>query len=457
MSPQVTEDPSAAPRARSNIYVFFLASVVAISGFLFGFNTAVINGVLLFLQGQFALTNLQTEAATSALLLGCLLGAAGASLVGDRFGRRKSLVWTAVIFLISTLFTAVANSVLAFSLGRLTGGLAIGISSVLTPVYISEIAPADRRGALVAMHQLAIVIGILISYVVNWSLAGLGAGSWRWMIGIAAIPSVLFFIGLLGVPESPRWLIARGQLDRGYAVLERIFGSKEAEIESARVKSASGSEQGSWREVFSKALRKPLIIALGIAILSQITGINAVLYYGSILIGDHFPGQTKSTALIASVIIGVANLLGTVLAMRYLDRWGRRPMLLTACGGMALSLAVLVWGVGSGDLPSVVLLASVIAYVGSFAFGMGSVLWVLISEIFPNKIRGRAASLATSMLWICTLLVASTFLSVLRVLGVAGTFAVFSVLSAAGFVFVLRYVPETRGKTLEQIQSEWRP
>ena len=436
-------------------YIVFLATIVAISGFLLGFNTAVISGVLVFLRVQFALSNAATEIATSAILLGCLLGAAGASLIGDRFGRRKSLLLAAVVFAGSTLMTALANSVTVFSLGRLAGGLAIGLSSVLTPVYISEIAPARNRGTLVSMNQMAIVIGILTAYLVNWTMAGLGQSSWRWMLGVAVIPALLLFFGLLGVPESPRWLISHGQSEKGRRVLTRFLGPAEADAQLVQMEQSAVGEQGSWREVFARPMRRPLTIALGLAILCQITGVNAVLYYGSILISEHLHGQTTNSALLTSVIIGCANLVSTLLAMRFLDRWGRRPMLLTAAGGMAISLTILIFAFHATGLPAWVVLASIIGYTAFFAFGMGPVPWVVISEIFPNKIRGRAASIATSALWSGTLLVTFTFLSLIRALGVSGTFAIFAILSAFSFVFVLTMVPETRGKTLEEIQQQW--
>ncbi|MGC2620233.1 MAG: sugar porter family MFS transporter [Acidobacteriaceae bacterium] len=437
------------------MYVLFLAVVAAISGFLFGFDTAVINGVLLFLRRQFSLSNLQTEVAASALLLGCLLGAAGASLIGDRIGRRKSLLLAAILFGTSTIGAALANSVFVFSIGRLLGGLAIGLASVLTPVYIAEVAPARTRGRLVSMNQLAIVVGILAAYVVSWALAGLGDSSWRWMLGVAAIPSLAFFIGLLFIPESPRWLIDNGQREKGRAVLARIYGPEEAEIQVRLVEEAANTEEGTWREVFAPAMRRPLVVALGLAILCQITGINTVLYYGSILISEHFHGESAGAALMANVIIGCTNLISTLIALRCLDRWGRRSMLLTASAGMAVSLAIFVIVNRIPGIPPLAILACVIGYTGFFAFAMGPVPWVVIAEIFPNKIRGRAASVATSTLWTSTLIITFTFLSLVHALGVSGTFGIYAILCVVSFVFIWKLVPETRGKTLEQIQREW--
>lgn len=451
----VVEATPGGAKARSPIYVLFLAVVAAISGFLFGFDTAVINGVLLFLQREFALSTVQTEVAASALLLGCLLGAAGASLIGDRFGRRTSLLVAAFLFAVSTLVAALAPSMTVFALGRLAGGLAIGLSSVLTPVYIAEVAPARNRGRLVSMNQLAIVVGILVAYVVGRALAGLGTASWRWMLGVAALPAIGFFLGLLFIPESPRWLISHGQREKGHRVLARIYGRLQADVEVKAVEDAASGEEGSWSEVFSRSMWRPLTIALGLAILCQITGINTVLYYGSILISQHFSGQTTGSALTANVIIGCTNLVCTLIALYCLDRWGRRTMLLAGSCGMTMALALFVVMDRIPGTPPPLMLACILGYTGFFAFAMGPIPWVVIAEIFPTKIRGRAASIATSTLWMGTLVVTLTFLSLIRALGVGGTFGIYAALSAVGFVFIWKWVPETRGKTLEQIQREW--
>jgi len=452
----VGEKARGGAHAQSPWYVLFLAGIAAISGFLFGFDTAVINGVLFFLRRQFALDNFQLEIAASSLLLGCLLGAAGASLIGDRLGRRRSLLFAALLFAVSTVGAALAHTLLLFSAGRLMGGLAIGLASCLTPVYIAEIAPARNRGTLVSMNQLAIVVGILSAYVVSWKLAFLGETSWRWMLGVAAIPSLAFFLGLLTIPESPRWLILNGRREQGALVIARIFGRDEGAAQIQAIEVAGNAEDGSWREVFGKPMRKRLGVALSLAVLSQVTGINTVLYYGSIIISDHFPGQSAGTAFLANVIIGVTNLLFTLVAMLFLDRWGRRTMLLCATAGMGLSLLVLVAGLHLPGTSPNVMLASVICYVASFAFGMGPVVWIVISEIFPSKVRGRAASVATSTLWTSTLGVTFTFLSLVKILGISGTFAIYAFLCLVGFAYTWKCVPETRGKTLEQIQQEWQ-
>jgi len=441
--------------AQSMTYVVLLATTTAISGFLFGFDTAVINGVLLFLRRQFDLSNLQTEIAASSLLLGCLLGAAGASMVGDRYGRKKSLIFSAILFAMSALGAAGANSVALFSVARLLGGLAIGLASALTPVYIAEISPSKNRGTLVSLNQLAIVIGILIAYLVSWELSGLGENSWRWMLAVAAVPSLAFFVGLLAIPESPRWLLSRGRHSEGERVLARIFGARAAQEQVQAVEQAAATEEGSWRELFSKDMRKRLSVGMMLALFSQITGINTVLYYGSIIIKEHFPAQSTNMALVANVIIGTVNLIFTIVAMIYLDRWGRRVILMTASGGMGISLTLLVVGLNLHHVSPVLMLVSILLYVSFFALGMGPGPWLIMSEIFPTKVRGRAASIATSTLWSGTLVVTFTFLSLVKVLNLWGTFAVYGALSFVCLVYVWKMIPETKGRTLEQIQKVW--
>jgi sugar porter (SP) family MFS transporter len=430
-----------------------LATITAISGLLFGFNTAVINGVLLFLRQQFAPTNLATEIAASSLLMGALLGAGAASMVGDRYGRKKSLLLSAALFVISPLAAAMANTVAFFSMARLICGFAIGLASVLTPVYIAEISSPRNRGALVSINQLAIVIGILASYLVSWQFSGIGRNSWRWMLIVAAIPSLVFFIGLFAIPESPRWLISKGRQDEAEPILARIVGQTSARHELQAISQTTESEEGSWREIFSKGMRPRLMIGALLALASQITGVNTVLYYGSVIVREHFPGQSANMALIANVIIGTINLIFTIVAMIFLDRWGRRGILMTASAGMGLALTALVIGLNLHNVPPVLILVSILFYVAFFALGLGPGPWLIISEIFPTKVRGRAASVATSILWSGALLVTFTFLSLVKALGLAGVFAVYGVLSFSCFLFVCKAVPETKGRTLEQIQE----
>jgi sugar porter (SP) family MFS transporter len=384
-----THSEMSGAKAQSMSYVVLLAATTAISGFLFGFDTAVINGVLFFLRRQFALSNLQTEVAASSLLLGCLLGAACASMIGDRYGRKKSLIASAILFAVSALGAAAANSVALFSAARLVGGLAIGLASVLTPVYIAEISPSKNRGTLVSLNQLAIVIGILSAYLVNWQVSRLGESSWRWMLAVAAIPSLAFFAGLLAIPESPRWLLSRGRHNEGERILARIFGSVAAREQVEAVERAAAAEEGSWREVFSPNLRKRLGVGMFLALFCQITGINTVLYYGSIIVSEHFPGQSTNMALIANVIIGTVNFFFTIVAMIYLDRWGRRAILLTASGGMGVALTTLVIGLNIQGVSPVLMLAPFFCMLPSSRLAWGQDRGSSFPRSSPLKCEGE--------------------------------------------------------------------
>ena len=410
---------------------------------------------MLFLRRQFAPSDLGSEIAASAILVGALLGAAGASVIGDRYGRKKSLMFSAVLFTITPLAAAAANSVAWFSLARLFGGLAIGLASVLTPVYIAEISPSKKRGALVSLNQLGIVIGILAAYIVGWWLSGLGENSWRWMLAVAAAPSLIFFSGLFAIPESPRWLISRRRTNEATRTLVRLLGETEAAAQVRAINHSTAAEQGSWRELFSRDMRKRLGVGMALALFSQLTGVNAVLYYGAVILSEHFPSQSPGMALASNVIIGMVNLIATIVAMIFVDRWGRRVLLMTASGGMAVGLAVLVVGLNVRDVSAYPMLASILLYVAFFAFGMGPGPWLIISEIFPTTVRGRAASIATSTLWSGALVVTFTFLSLVHALKLWGTFGLFGAISIACFLYVWKMVPETRGRTLEQIQESW--
>lgn len=435
-------------------YVWMVASVAAISGFLFGFDTAVINGALVFLRRQFALNNFLTEIAASSLLLGCLIGAASAGVFSDRLGRRRSLMGAALLFTVSAIGSAAANNLTVFSLARLAGGLAIGLASALTPVYISEVAPRSSRGQLVSLNQLAIVIGILVAYLTNWQLATFGESSWRWMFGTAALPSVGFLLGLAFIPESPRWLITHGRRDEGYAVLAKMANPTDATMEVAAIELSVSEESGDSRELFAPQMRKRVFIAVSLAVLQQISGINTVLYYGSVLFTEQFHGESARAALGANVLVGLVNLICTIVAMAFIDRWGRRGLFLLASGGMAASLAVLAFSLHVRANPMVTF-GSVLLYVAFFAVGLGPGVWVYMAEIFPTRVRGRATSVATSALWAACLVVTLTFLSIVEALGTSAAFLLYAALSLVTFVFVWKWVPETRGKSLEEIQHMW--
>lgn len=446
--------PFGAGPAGSASYVYLIATVAALGGLLFGFDTAIINGALVFLKKDFNLTDSQTEWAASSILFGAVVGAAIAGWLTDRYGRRRLLFGAAALFTLSALVAAVPRTLNEFVVARLAGGLAIGVASLLVPLYIAEIAPARIRGQLVTLNQLAIVTGILLAYVASYYLADLGMASWRWMFASAALPSLLFMLTLLLVPESPRWLLGRGREVEALNTLTRLNGPVAAAAEAEEIQAALAAERSEAANLFQPRLRRPLRIAVVLAVLQQITGINTILYYGSIIFTEH-SGQSASSAIGANALIGGINFAGTIVALFVIDRVGRKPLLLFASGGMALALGALVLALQL-HAPGPWLLGLIMLYVACFAVGLGPGVWVVITEIFPNAVRGRAASLATVALWIACTLISFTFLSLVKAAGLAGAFGLYAVLSALTFVFVWRAVPETKGRTLEEIERGWQ-
>lgn len=440
---------------RSRAYVYVISLVAAVGGLLFGFDIAIINGALVFLKQEFGLTDVQTEIAASALLVGCIAGAAGAGTLSDRYGRRKMLLAAAAIFAVSAIAAAVPRNLVEFTVARFMGGLAIGVASVLSPLYIAEMSPADIRGRLVSINQLAIVIGILSAYYVSWTLAGIGISSWRWMFASAAVPSILFLLALLVVPESPRWLVKEGRNQEAVGVLKRINSAKDAAAEMARIEKAVEEESGSVWDLLKPGLRRPLIIAVALAILQQITGVNTILFYGSVIFTEQVSNQSAAAALLANVIVGVTNLAFTVVSLFIIDRIGRRAILMLAAGGMGCSLVVLGSLFKLSPGAAYPILGVILVYVAFFAVGMGPAVWVVMSELFPTRIRGRAMAIATVALWTACTGLTSTFLSLVNAVGAAGAFWLYAAICFFTFGFVWKAVPETKGKTLEEIEQSW--
>src|SRR6266852_3084502 len=433
-------------------YLYLPAMVAAIGGLLFGFDTAVINGAIVFIKQQFGLSDSQTEIAASSLLLGCVVGASIAAFTSDRFGRKRVLLGAASLFTISSIGAALPRNLIEFAVARLLGGVAIGIASTLSPLYIAEISPARNRGLLVSLNQLAIVTGILLSYSVNYLLTGAGPANWRWMFASAAVPSIAFLLTLFFIPESPRWLMQKGREQEAKHFLARMVGPQAASGEIKAIRAAIAEESGT---LLDPAFRKPLIVAILIALFSQFTGINTIIYYGSLVFLEHVPHQTATTALWANVVIAAINFIATILGMSLIDRAGRKPLLMSAFGGMALSLMAVSAAIHF-QASGIVVLIFVLTYVACFAVGIGTGTWVMMAEICPTRIRGRAMSVATIFLWCGTLLVTLTFLSLVSALTAPGTFLMYAAVSIAAFLFVWRLVPETKGRTLEEIDRWWR-
>ncbi|NNM87519.1 MAG: sugar porter family MFS transporter [Phycisphaerae bacterium] len=437
-------------------FLYLAAGVSAMGGMLFGYDIGVISGAILFIKKDFSLSLGMEEIVVSAVLLGSLMGAAIGGFLADRFGRRKLLILTAMAFCLGAIAAAVAPNTAALIAARVMAGIAIGIASFVAPLYISEIAPVTIRGKLVSLNQVALTIGIVISYVIDYALAADQA--WRWMFAWAVIPAAIFGIGLFFIPDSPRWLVARGHPDKARAVLQRLRSPEEVNGELARIEHNAAQQKGSWSELASPLLRMAMIVGVGLAIMQQITGINTVIYYAPTIF--KFAGLSSSAvAILASVGVGVINVVFTLVAMQLIDRVGRRPLLLISLAGMTLSLAVLGAAFAMPQLSGFVgwiAVGSLMVYVGAFAVGLGPVFWLVLSEIYPLSIRGRAMSVGTLANWSANLIVAVSFLTLVHILGKAGTFWLFGAVSIGAWCFAFFLVPETKGKTLEQIEDHWR-
>ncbi len=438
---------------KTGLYVLSITIVAAIGGLIFGFDTAIVAGATRFMKEQFALDSLQEGWAVSVVLIGCMFGAGLAGPASDRIGRRRFMLISAVLFLVSAVGCAVAGTMPAFVVFRFVGGLGIGSAAVLSPLYIAEIAPARVRGALVSVNQMAIVTGILLAYFVNWAFADSGPANWRFMYGAGAIPSVLFFLFLLRVPESPRWLVKKGREEEAGRVLARSDTAEAAAREIRDIKETLTLEKGSIRELFGPGFRRPLVIAVVLAVFQQITGINAILYYAPRIFES--AGFARMSALGQSAIVGVVNMLFTIVAILLADKVGRRPLLLIATGGMGVSLLLLGAAFKFPFLPPSALLFFILLYIAFFASAMGPLVWVVMAEIFPIRMRGAAMGIATLLLWFADFVVTLTFPVISDKLSSSTAFWIYAAMCACDLVFMIFFLPETKGKSLEEIERWW--
>lgn len=433
-------------------YALVIAFAAALGGLLFGYDTSVISGAILFVRQQFQLTPFETELAVSIVLAGAAIGAGCAGYFGDRYGRRPVLIVTAILFGVFAVLTGMANGLPLFLAARFMVGIAVGIASMLTPLYIAELAPPKIRGALVTLNQLAIVTGIVVAYYVDYLFSA--SFNWRAMFISAVLPSVVLLIALVFLPESPRWLVVRRQEDEAYRILDRIESSEDARRHLEELKAVTGSGRLRFRDLFGGRFRKPLMIGVGLAIFQQITGVNAIIYYTPTIL--QMAGfQSARSAILATVLVGGVNLVLTVVALFLLDRVGRRPLLLFGIGGMLVSLIFLGYLFGAAHVSRAAILSDVLAYLACFAIGLGPVFWLLISEIYPTTIRGQAMSVASVTIWIFDLLVSVTFLSLVGAVGARFSFWIYAVACVAAFIFALMLVPETKGRSLEEIEASW--
>jgi MFS transporter, SP family, galactose:H+ symporter len=443
---------------RGTRFVYVAALFAALGGLLFGYDTGVISGALIFIKREFGLTTAAEEVVVSGVLLGATIGAVFGGKAADLFGRRRVLLVTAAIFGIGALASAVAPSPAILIISRVVLGLAIGLASTNVPVYLSEVAPPHARGWVVSLFQLAVTIGIVVAYLTDYAFAGVEG--WRWMLGLAVVPALVFGIGMFFLPETPRWLIRGGHHEVAQRVLVRIreLSDVNVEIEEIKASLAQQAESGHWTDLLRRQVRPALVVGLGLAIFQQITGINTVIYYAPrILQSAGF--DSASGAILATVGVGIVNVGMTILAMFLVDRAGRRPLLLVGIAGMIITLSMLGlsfrFANPSGQLAWISVIC-LMGYVASFAISLGPIFWLLIAEIYPLKIRGLAEGTAATFNWASNLIVSLTFLTLVEKLGASSTFLLYATASVASWLFAYYFVPETKGRSLEQIEAFWR-
>jgi SP family arabinose:H+ symporter-like MFS transporter len=452
------------------MYMISLALIASIGGFLFGFDTAVISGTIVFVKNQFGLSAIQEGWYVSSALLGSIAGVAVAGVLSDRYGRKKVLIISSLFFGVSGAGCLVAIGFSDLVFYRFLGGIGIGMASIISPLYVSEFAPPRSRGRLVALYQFAITIGILCSYFSNaWFLKlsqqGFFGGSgefvqmvferevWRIMLGSELVPAVLYLVLLIKVPESPRWLAVKGRSKEAIRVLSRVMPKAEASKEMSDLQANLLQESGTVRDMFKGPFKKAVWIGIFLAFLTQVSGINAVIYYGPRILED--AGLSINDALGGQVIIGVVNVLFTILALWKIDQLGRRPLLNFGVVGIIISLTVIgllfVFNVQSSYL----LLSFILLFIACFAFSYGPVIWVLLSEIYPSRLRAKVMSIAVLSLWIGTALVGQLTPVMLQSLRPQGTFCAFALLTLPALYLGLFVIPETKGKSLEEIEHYW--
>lgn len=438
-------------KEKDNGFLILVVFAAALGGLLFGFDTAVISGAVPFIKTYFDLDDIALGWAVSSLLAGCIVGVIASGKPADVLGRRKTLLVASLLFLISAIGSALSNHLYVFVVFRFIGGIAVGTASMLSPMYISEISPAAKRGSLVSLNQLAIVIGILVAFFSNYILVSVGDNNWRWMLAVMGVPALFFFATLLFIPESPRWLVQKGKKTEAYSILERINGTEPATVEMKAVEqSIAKEEKGSYKEVFSKKMSPLIRMGIVVAVFSQVTGINSIMYYAPMIFAK--TGIGIGDSLMQTIAVGGVNLIFTFVAIKYIDKFGRKPLLIAGCTGMAISLVVLAVAFYLREFGGFLILASILVYIASFAASVGPVTWVFIAEIYPNRLRSEAMSVAVVFLWAAVFLVSLTFPYMLNALGGGTAFLVFGSMCVVYLVFLITKIPETKGKSLEELE-----
>lgn len=432
--------------------VFFWSIVVALGGFLFGFDTAVISGAEQSIQQYWQLDHFRHGLTVSIALIGTILGSLLGSIPSERLGRRSTLILIAALYLLSSLGTALATNWWVFLLFRFMGGVGVGASSVTAPIYISEISPAASRGKLVALFQFNIVLGILISYLSNYLIGQESDTAWRWMLGVQVFPSALFLVLLSFVPESPRWLIVKkGRIAEATATMKIINPNNyESEITAIRNDMITG-QQYAGESLFSRKHRFPVFLAVTFAVFNQVSGINAIIYYAPRIF--EMTGLGKQSSLLSSVGIGFVNFVFTLIAINFIDRIGRRTLMLIGSLGLIVTLGLVSRAFYTNELGGMAVTVALLVYIAFFAFSQGAVIWVFISEIFPNQVRAKGQTLGSLTHWVMAAVIAFSFPILAEDLGGGHTFLFFCIMMVLQLLFVWKVMPETKGKSLEQLET----
>ena len=453
-------------------YLLPICLIATLGGLLFGYDTGVISGAIESLTARFTLSEVMKGWASGCVLIGCATGVLAVGPISDRFGRKKAMFIAAVLFLLSAIGTSLPRDIWTFIVFRILGGVGIGVASISTPMYIAEITPAHLRGRLVSVNQIAIVGGIAATSFVNYFIAGHGdqawniATGWRWMFAMGIAPAVAFFLLLLRIPESPRWLVEMGRADEARAILGQVGGAEFSASEFASIRDSLSGEKGTWNELFSPNLRLPLVIGIALAILQQVTGINVFMYFGATIFKTMSQSTGVDAGLLQQVVINGAGVFFTLIAIASVDKLGRKPLMLVGTLGMGISLVamgIMAQTMSDPTAASHLMLAFIVLYIACFGLSVGPVTWVILSEIFPTAVRGRALGLATFCLWIADYAVTQTF----PMMDAKGTwlvakfnhafpFYVYAAFCAVLIVVLLWLVPETKGRSLEEIERSWK-
>jgi len=450
-------------------YLVAISLISTLGGFLFGYDTAVISGSLTFVRTQFQMSALLEGWFVGSALLGCVIGVGFAGFMADWYGRKRSLIVSAVLLLVSALGCMVAGELTELIIYRLIGGLGVGVASMLSPLFISEIAWACIRGRMVSLYQFAITVGILAAYFANARLLALGEAAafaeggflhwiltaevWRGMFGAETVPALGFLMLLFLVPESPRWLMVRNREVDAVEILKRLMSEADARQEIGAIRLVLSQETGSWKQLLAPGIRGAILIGMALAILSQFSGINSIIYYGPRIFES--AGFGVGGSLDGQVIIGIVNVLFTLIAIWKIDQLGRRVLLIIGCLGMMVAHLVIGSLFFTGNADGILLMIFIPLFIAFFAFSYGPVIWTLLSELYPTSVRGRAMSIATLTLWVGTFIVGQTVPWMLENLKPHGTFWLFSVMLVPAILITWKLVPETKGRTLEEIEQFW--